>query len=104
MVFLVGREAVWAGQPGGPFGGFAEVGELGDDVGADGILEGDDFVQDPERVLAHFFAGEQFGQVGGSPFLRRRTLSSSVMSRSRISATRIVGRVDDDAVNLAGVN
>ncbi len=52
------------GLAGGPFGGLAEERELGGDVGADGVLEGDDFVQDPESVLAHFFAGEDFGQVG----------------------------------------
>ena len=41
------------------------MGEFGGDVRADGGLEGDDVVQDAEGVLTHFFAGEEFGQVGG---------------------------------------
>ena len=49
------------GEPRGPFGGLAEVGELGGDVGVDRGLEGDDVVQNAEGVLAHFFAGEEFG-------------------------------------------
>jgi hypothetical protein len=47
------------GQAGGPFDGFAEVGEFGGDVGADAGLEGDDVVQDAQGVLAHLFAGEE---------------------------------------------
>jgi hypothetical protein len=48
-------------QAGGPLGGFAEVGELGGDVGANGGLERDDVVQNTQGVFAHFFAGEKLG-------------------------------------------
>jgi hypothetical protein len=56
---------VLGGGPGGPFGGFAEVGELGGDVGANGVLKRDDVVEDAEGVLAHFLASKEFGRGGG---------------------------------------
>ena len=59
--FLPGRLA----QAGSPFNGFAEVGELCGDVGADGCLQRDYVVQNPEGVFAHFFAGEKLGQSRG---------------------------------------
>ena len=59
--FLPGRLA----QAGSPFNGFAEVGELCGDVGADGCLQRDYVVQNPEGVFAHFFAGEKLGQGRG---------------------------------------
>ena len=52
-------------QAGGPFGGFAEMGQLGGDVGTDGGLERNDVVQDVEGVFAHVFAGEKSGQFLG---------------------------------------
>ena len=52
-------------EAGGPFDGFAEAGEFGGDIGADGGLERDDVVEDAEGVFAHFLAGEEFGQILG---------------------------------------
>ena len=41
------------------------MGELCGDVGADGCLQRDYVVQNPEGVFAHFFAGEKLGQGRG---------------------------------------
>lgn len=50
---------VWSFHAGGPFDGFAEVGDFGGDVGADSGLEWDDVVENSQSVLAHFLAGEK---------------------------------------------
>jgi hypothetical protein len=54
-----------SGQAGSPFGGLAEVGNLGGDIGANGGLEGDDIVQNAQSVLTHFFASKQFREPLG---------------------------------------
>jgi hypothetical protein len=45
---------------------------FGGDVGANGVLEGGDFVQCPEGVLAHLLAGEEFGEIGGKVQVKRQ--------------------------------
>ena len=61
----LGRDSTARAQPGGPFGGLAEVRQLGGDIGANGGMEGDGLFQAPEGVFAHFFAGEKFRRCLG---------------------------------------
>ncbi len=52
-------------QAGGPFGGLAEVGEFGGDIGANRRLERYDCVEDPDGVFTHLGAGEELrGPLG----------------------------------------
>ena len=54
-----------SGEAGGPFDGFAEVRQLGSDVGAEGGLEGDDVTQNAEGIFAHFRGGEELAGLLG---------------------------------------
>jgi hypothetical protein len=45
----------------GPFDGITNVREFGRNVGEDADTDFKAFTQDPQSILAHFLAGEQFG-------------------------------------------